>query len=260
MTVFCLYARKSLEDKQPNSIGIQRDWGQRTCRANGWVYGEEYIDEGQKSWVLNRPNLKRLIEDIVARRADRIGVHNHDRLARGPIFYTLMDLLVAYDVRITFGDLPETLGDAASMVRGFLVGYDQYFLERVHTRTKEALQKKMEEKVRVGAPVKGFAWDKGDWLPEQWTKDMVDEVRQTSALAVAQHRKYPAKSVRAINRIIHYYTEFEKDGQVALKQAIAKSTRGSYDRMNIVEERKAKEEEAFRNWLVEHTPIRPVLR
>src|SRR5437867_3376139 len=108
-----LYRRRSTKDTQPNTLEIQDNWATDMCKRRGWTRGETYTDQGQPSDSLNRPNLRRLLEDIAAGKVKRFGVNRHDRLARGNIFAAILEFCKAYDCRIVMGDVPEEIGDSA---------------------------------------------------------------------------------------------------------------------------------------------------
>src|SRR5688500_11716134 len=99
-----IYTRKSTADglDQPvNSLETQRE----VCRAyikcqahRNWVeVPEQYDDGGISGGSLNRPALKRLINDIEANRVDVVVIYKVDRLSRSLTdFVRLMDLLEQY--------------------------------------------------------------------------------------------------------------------------------------------------------------------
>ncbi|MGH9893309.1 MAG: recombinase family protein, partial [bacterium] len=84
-----VYTRKSTDeglDQEYNSIDAQRDAGQAfivSQRAEGWIpVADHYDDPAYSGGHLDRPALKRLLDDIEKRRIDVVVVYKIDRLTR----------------------------------------------------------------------------------------------------------------------------------------------------------------------------------
>jgi site-specific DNA recombinase len=91
-TIRCaIYTRKSTEeglDQQYNSLDAQRDAGEAYIRSQaneGWeLVHDRYDDGGFSGGNIERPALKRLMEDIQAGKIDCVIVYKVDRLSRSP--------------------------------------------------------------------------------------------------------------------------------------------------------------------------------
>ena len=89
-TIRCaIYTRKSTEeglDQQYNSLDSQRDAGESYIRSQaneGWeLVPDRYDDGGFSGGNIERPALKRMMEDIQAGKIDCVVVYKVDRLSR----------------------------------------------------------------------------------------------------------------------------------------------------------------------------------
>lgn len=96
-----IYTRKSNEeglDKEFNTLEAQREAGENYVRSQknqGWeVISEHYDDPGFSGGTLNRPALRRLLDDVAAGRIDMIVVYKIDRLTRSLLdFSKLIEVL-----------------------------------------------------------------------------------------------------------------------------------------------------------------------
>lgn len=84
-----IYTRKSTEeglDQEYNSLEAQRDAGLsfvNSQRHEGWLaLDDTYDDGGFSGGNIDRPGLKRLMQDIEAKRIDVVVVYKIDRLTR----------------------------------------------------------------------------------------------------------------------------------------------------------------------------------
>ena len=87
--IFDGYTRKSSEEgleQEYNSIDAQRDAGHAyiaSQRAEGWIpVSDDYDDGGFSGGSMDRPALKRLMQDIEAGLVDIVVVYKIDRLTR----------------------------------------------------------------------------------------------------------------------------------------------------------------------------------
>src|SRR5213082_2817572 len=84
-----IYTRKSTEeglDQEFNSLDAQRESAEafvRSQKGSGWkLVPARYDDGGFSGGNMERPALRRLLEDIDARRVDCVVVYKVDRLSR----------------------------------------------------------------------------------------------------------------------------------------------------------------------------------
>ena len=82
--VRALYVRVSTEAQAEEgySVGAQTERLQSYCRAMGWTETELYVDGGFSGSNLERPQMKRLIEDARSGSVAAVLVYKLDRLSR----------------------------------------------------------------------------------------------------------------------------------------------------------------------------------
>src|SRR5690606_29362237 len=78
------YLRVSTEEqsREGYSIAAQRDRLLAFCRAQGWDVAGIYVDDGYSGASLDRPQLKKLREDVRAGKVNLVLVWKVDRLSR----------------------------------------------------------------------------------------------------------------------------------------------------------------------------------
>jgi DNA invertase Pin-like site-specific DNA recombinase len=141
-----IYTRKSTEeglDMEFNSLDAQRE----ACsayiasqRAEGWVeLADQYDDGGFSGGTLERPALKRLLDDIEAGRVDVVVVYKIDRLSRA-----LMDfarLVEVFDrTGVTFVSVTQSFNTTTSMGRltlNVLLSFAQFEREVIGERIRD---------------------------------------------------------------------------------------------------------------------------
>jgi DNA invertase Pin-like site-specific DNA recombinase len=141
-----IYTRKSTDeglDKEFNTLDAQRD----ACAAyiasqrhEGWIEVPDYYDDGGYSGgTLERPALKRLLEDIEAGRLDTVVTYKLDRLSRSLIdFVKLMEIMEAH--KVTFVSITQSFNTTTSMGRltlNILLSFAQYEREIIGERIRD---------------------------------------------------------------------------------------------------------------------------
>lgn len=78
------YLRKSVvkEDKDAESIDVQRAMNDKHAATRNWVVTVEYVDEGMSGADAMRPDWRALVEDIEAGKVKRVVVREQARLVR----------------------------------------------------------------------------------------------------------------------------------------------------------------------------------
>ncbi|MEH7533560.1 MULTISPECIES: recombinase family protein [Bacillus cereus group] len=81
LTKAAIYIRVSTQDQVENySIEVQRERIRAYYKAKGWDIYDEYIDGGYSGSNLDRPDIKRLLNDL--KKIDVVTVYKLDRLSR----------------------------------------------------------------------------------------------------------------------------------------------------------------------------------
>ncbi|WAC20906.1 recombinase family protein [Luteolibacter sp. SL250] len=148
-----IYTRKSSEEgleQEYNSLDAQRDAGDafiRSQKHEGWkVLEETYDDGGISGGHLERPGLRRLLNDIEAKKIDVVVVYKVDRLSRSLAdFSQLMQLFDKHGV--SFVSVTQQFNTSSSMGRltlNVLLSFAQFEREVTGERIRDkiALSKK----------------------------------------------------------------------------------------------------------------------
>jgi DNA invertase Pin-like site-specific DNA recombinase len=158
-----VYTRKSSEeglDMAFNSLDAQREACEAyvaSQRQEGWTLVPDYYDDGGFSGgTLERPALKRLIEDIEEGKVDVVVVYKIDRLSR-----SLMDFARLVDVfdrkSVTFVSVTQSFNTTTSMGRltlNVLLSFAQFEREVIGERIRD----------KVAASRRKGMW-MGGWAP-----------------------------------------------------------------------------------------------
>ncbi|WP_436643979.1 recombinase family protein [Microbaculum sp. FT89] len=143
-----VYTRKSTEeglDMAFNSLDAQREACEAyilSQRAEGWTLVPDYYDDGGISGAtLERPALKRLIEDIEAGLVDVVVVYKIDRLSRSLMdFARLVEVFDRHDV--TFVSVTQSFNTTTSMGRltlNILLSFAQFEREVIGERIRDKI-------------------------------------------------------------------------------------------------------------------------
>ena len=141
-----VYTRKSSEEgleMEFNSLDAQREACEAyvaSQKAEGWtLVSDRYDDGGFSGGTLERPALKRLMQDIEARRIDVVVVYKIDRLSRA-----LMDFARLVEVfdrnNVTFVSVTQSFNTTTSMGRltlNVLLSFAQFEREVIGERIRD---------------------------------------------------------------------------------------------------------------------------
>jgi site-specific DNA recombinase len=166
-TIRCaVYTRKSTEEgleQEFNSLDAQREAAEayiKSQRHLGWtVLPQHYDDGGFTGGNIERPALKRLLEDIEAQRVDCVMVYKVDRLSRSLLdFARLMD---RFDQRsVSFVSVTQQFNTTTSLGRrtlNILLSFAQFEREIIGERTRDKLSAARRKGKWIGGiPVLGY--------------------------------------------------------------------------------------------------------
>jgi site-specific DNA recombinase len=154
-----VYTRKSTEeglDQEFNSIDAQ----QEACRAYitsqkslGWLnIPENYDDGGFSGGNMERPGLKKLMDDIKAKRVNIVVVYKVDRLTRALVDFTkLLDVFDQYNV--TFISITQSFNTTTSMDRltlNILLSFAQFEREVTTERIRDKVAASKQKGIWMG--------------------------------------------------------------------------------------------------------------
>ncbi|TWU46426.1 recombinase family protein [Rubripirellula reticaptiva] len=176
-TIRCaIYTRKSTEEglqQEFNSLDAQREAGEAfiaSQKAEGWrCLPEMYDDGGFSGGNLERPAMKRLMEDIEAGKVDCVVVYKVDRLSRSLMdFSRVMETFDKFGV--SFVSVTQQFNTTHSMGRltlNILLSFAQFEREIIGERIRDKIAAmRAKGKWSGGMPVLGFDVDRSGTSPK----------------------------------------------------------------------------------------------
>src|SRR3954454_25216206 len=164
-----IYTRKSTEeglDQDFNSLDAQREAAEAFIKSQkeaGWkLIPARYDDGGFSGGNLERPALRRLVDDIEARRVDGVIVYKVDRLSRSLLdFARLID---RFDQRsVSFVSVTQQFNTTSSIGRltlNILLSFAEFERQIISERTRDKLSPARRKGKSVGGtPVLGYDID-----------------------------------------------------------------------------------------------------
>jgi len=143
-----IYTRKSSDeglDQDFNSLDAQREAGEAfiaSQRAEGWIcLPTRYDDGGFSGGSLDRPAVKRLLEDIEAGLVDCVVVYKVDRLSRSLMDFARM-MQTFERRRVSFVSVTQQFNTTHSMGRltlNILLSFAQFEREIISERTRDKI-------------------------------------------------------------------------------------------------------------------------
>lgn len=176
-TIRCaIYTRKSTEeglDQQFNSLDAQREAAEayiRSQKCEGWeIVYDRYDDGGFSGGNIERPALKRLMEDIQAGKIDCVVVYKVDRLSRSLLdFARVMETFDKFNV--SFVSVTQHFNTTHSMGRltlNILLSFAQFEREIIGERIRDKLAAQCRRGQWTGGyPVLGYDVDRSERTPK----------------------------------------------------------------------------------------------
>ena len=171
-TIRCaIYTRKSTEeglDQEFNTLDAQRESCESyiaSQRHEGWVaLSEHYDDGGFSGGTMDRPALRRLIEDLQAGRFDMVVVYKVDRLSRSLLdFSKMVELFDNHGV--SFVSVTQSFNTNTSMGRltlNLLLSFAQFEREIASERIRDKVAAMKRRGMYLGGvPPLGYDVDRG---------------------------------------------------------------------------------------------------
>ncbi|MCG6158325.1 recombinase family protein [Rubinisphaera margarita] len=156
-----IYTRKSTEEgleQEFNSLDAQREAGEAyitSQRGEGWVcLPTHYDDGGFTGGNMERPALKRLLDDIEAGEVDCVVVYKVDRLSRSLKDFTrVMEVFERHNV--SFVSVTQAFNTTSSMGRltlNILLSFAQFEREIISERTRDKMAAARRKGRYLGGP------------------------------------------------------------------------------------------------------------
>lgn len=165
-----VYTRKSTEEgleQSFNSLHAQREACEAyiaSQRHEGWsLVPTAYDDGGISGGTMDRPGLKRLLEDIESQKVHVVVVYKVDRLTRSlPDFARMIETFDAHEV--SFVSVTQQFNTTSSMGRltlNVLLSFAQFEREVTGERIRDKIAASKKKGIWMGGPVP-FGYDLGD--------------------------------------------------------------------------------------------------
>src|SRR5438094_4344709 len=163
-----IYTRKSTEEgleQAFNSLDAQREASEAyiaSQKNEGWTCLPTHYDDGGFTGNMERPALKRLLEDIQAGQVDAIVVYKLDRFSRSLLdFAKMMETLDKHQV--AFVSITQQFSTGTSMGRlvlNVLLSFAQFEREIIAERTRDKIAAtRRKGKWTGGTPILGYDVD-----------------------------------------------------------------------------------------------------
>lgn len=157
-----VYTRKSTDEgleKEFNTLEAQREAGENYVKSQkhqGWVLIKEHYDDGGFSGGnMNRPSLKRLLQDVEAGKVNMIVVYKIDRLTRSLTdFAKMVDIFDKY--KCSFVSVTQNFNTADSMGRltlNMLLSFAQFEREISGERIRDKVAASKKKGIWMGGCV-----------------------------------------------------------------------------------------------------------
>ncbi len=214
-TIRCaIYTRKSTEeglDQQYNSLDSQRDAGESYIRSQaneGWeLVPDRYDDGGFSGGNIERPALKRMMEDIQAGKIDCVVVYKVDRLSRSLLdFARVMETFDKFSV--SFVSVTQHFNTTHSMGRltlNILLSFAQFEREIIGERIRDKLAAQCRRGQWTGGyPVLGYDVDRSERTPKLVINpEEATKVRRIFSLYLEMKNLMPSlkSSINVVGRI-----------------------------------------------------------
>ncbi|PEQ08062.1 recombinase family protein [Bacillus toyonensis] len=163
MTKAAIYIRVSTQDQVENySIEVQRERIRAFCKAKNWDVYDEYIDGGYSGSNLERPSIKKLLNDL--KNIDVVVVYKLDRLSRSQ--RDTLELIEEHFLKsnVDFVSITETLDTSTPFGKamiGILSVFAQLERETIAERMRMGHIKRAEN---------GLRGNGGDYDPSGYTR------------------------------------------------------------------------------------------
>lgn len=192
--VYCRLSRDDGGDSESNSIGNQRDILRRYAKEHGFLVHDEYIDDGISGVTFERPNFKRMINDIEAGKIGVVLCKDLSRLGRN-------NAMVAYYTEIFFPDNDVRLiavNDSIDTfhgeneIMGFKSIINEYYARDISKKIRSTMRN-MAEKGQYKAPHAPFGYmkdpnNKHRLIVNEETAQIVRKMFQMAAEGITPHK------------------------------------------------------------------------
>jgi site-specific DNA recombinase len=181
-----IYTRKSSEEgleQSFNSLDAQREAGEAfilSQRHEGWrTLPARYDDGGYSGGTMDRPGLKRLLEDVQANKVNVVVVYKVDRLTRS--LSDFAKIVEALDAKgVSFVSVTQQFNTTTSMGRltlNILLSFAQFEREVTGERIRDKIAASKKKGMWMGGPVPlGYDLEKRKLVPSSKESEVVCKI------------------------------------------------------------------------------------
>ncbi len=162
--IAAIYIRVSTDAQREEgySIDAQKEMLTAYCVSKGIKKYEYYIDGGFSGSNIDRPELKRLIEDVKNGKIDCVLVYKLDRLSRSQkdTLYLIEDVFNPHNVDfISLNESMDTSTPLGRLMLGILSAFAQLERENIKERTSMGMKERVKEGYWMGGGRVPFGYD-----------------------------------------------------------------------------------------------------
>ena len=162
--IAAIYIRVSTDAQREEgySIDAQKEMLTAYCVSKGIKKYEYYIDGGFSGSNIDRPELKRLIEDVKNSKIDCVLVYKLDRLSRSQkdTLYLIEDVFNPHNVDfISLNESMDTSTPLGRLMLGILSAFAQLERENIKERTSMGMKERVKEGYWMGGGRVPFGYD-----------------------------------------------------------------------------------------------------
>jgi len=183
-----IYTRLSVEDGASNSIKNQLLEGESFAKKNNLSY--QIYNEGEglsgKLGLEDRPQLKKLFEDIIKGHITKVWFRDSNRLSRNELLYhQSLEIFRKQEIEVYFGDKHfDYNSPSANMMQSIKATFDAMKLLEQSVATKKAIKGRLERGEVQGTIPLGYKSDNGKLAINKTTAPIVREIFNKSLSGV----------------------------------------------------------------------------
>lgn len=193
-----IYIRLSQEDKNKKyesdseSVTNQRNILMNFIKLNGFIYVDEYVDDGYSGTNFNRPGFKRMIEDINNKKINLVIVKDLSRLGRDHVYTGHYMERFFPENKVRFISIMEGYDSAKNQASNdsstFIVACNDYYSKQNSNKIRDVLYSKKKNGKFIGSkPCYGYMRDpkdKGHLIPNPKTAPTVRNIFKWNASGI----------------------------------------------------------------------------
>ncbi|MED1786527.1 recombinase family protein [Brevibacillus laterosporus] len=190
------YRRVSTEMQREDGVSLQTQDERLNAfiQSQGWALVEDYADEGYSAKNMDRPALKRLIEDIKRQKIDVVLVYRLDRFVRSVSdLHHLLQVMDKHDVKFkSCTEVFDTTSATGRMFITIIATLAQWERETIAERVFDNMLHRSEQGKRNGAPAPyGYTLEDGILTPDEneatWVRYIFQKYKTNGSQNIAKY-------------------------------------------------------------------------